>query len=86
MADADAGGSTAQIPGVELDLGGAIYSSPARSRRQPQSAQPAKRLSPYRDVAQLCGQVRKIAMRITTTAITATEIFVKVTNVRYVCS
>ena len=33
-----------------------------------------------------CVQVRKIAIRITMTAITATAVFVSVTNVRYVCS
>ena len=37
-------------------------------------------------VAQFCVQVRKIAIRITMTAITAVAVFVSVTNVRYVCS
>jgi hypothetical protein len=31
-------------------------------------------------------QVRKIAIKITMTAITATAVFVSVTNVRYMCS
>src|SRR5215831_2343295 len=37
-------------------------------------------------VAQFRVQVRKIAIRITMTAITATLLFVSVTNVRYICS
>jgi hypothetical protein len=37
-------------------------------------------------VAQFCVQVRKIAIRITMTAITARALLVSVTNVRYVCS
>jgi len=38
------------------------------------------------NLAQTCVQVRKIAIRIRMTAITATAILVSVTNVRYVCS
>jgi hypothetical protein len=37
-------------------------------------------------VAQFCVQVRKIAIRIRMTAITATALLVSVTNVRYICS
>jgi hypothetical protein len=37
-------------------------------------------------VAQFCVQVRKIAIRITMTAITTMPAFVSVTNVRYICS
>jgi hypothetical protein len=37
-------------------------------------------------VAQFCVQPRKIAIRITMTAITAMPVFVSVTNVRYMCS
>ena len=37
-------------------------------------------------VVQFCAQVRKIAIRIRMTAITAAALLVSVTNVRYVCS
>ena len=45
---------------------------------------PACRIGPV--VAQFCAQVRKIAIRITMTAITPAAIFVTVKNERYVCS
>jgi hypothetical protein len=76
------------IPGVDLDWGGAnLRLGPQAPWGQPQSSDQQAAGSAEPDVlAQLCVQVRKIAMRTTVAAITATEIFVNVTNVRYVCS
>jgi hypothetical protein len=74
------------IPGVDLDWGGAICGSPRKRLGGNRNPQISKRPAEPDVLAQLCVQVRKIAMRTTVAAITATEIFVNVTNVRYVCS
>jgi hypothetical protein len=73
---------------ARIALGNAIFMLPPARARADNLTPGTGRLAADNPtiVAQFCAQARKIAIRIRMTAITATALFVSVTNVRCICS